>query len=45
MAIEIYRTGIRQIVVLTNFKNKITKPFITPTLKDKKSIPLTVLLI
>lgn len=39
MAVEIYRTGLRQIVVLTNFKNKITKPFITPTLKDKKSNP------
>lgn len=37
MAVEIYRTGLRQIVVLTNFKNKITKPFITP--KDKKSNP------
>lgn len=39
MAVEIYRTGLRQIVVLANFKNKITKPFINPTLKDKKSNP------
>lgn len=39
MAVEIYRTGLRQIVVLANFKNNITKPFITPTLKDKKSNP------